>query len=644
GDAVRAREYRQAYGKLMGLFDQMAALMGEEQLAFGETARILRAGFEELKVGVIPARLDQVLVGDLERTRLPQVKVLFVLGVNDVNIPGSASHGGMLSDLEREFLLNRGVELAPSRRQLQFRQRFYLYQQLTSPGEELYLFYSLLDNEQKELRPSYFIHTVQKLFPTLAVKPLGEERPEHASELPQRVAVLLQQYVQGLLAESETDQLLELLTLFQKYYGDGSVASYIERAFWQGGKERIAPGTARDLYGSVLYGSISRLENYAACPYAHFLKYGLRLREPREYRLESVDMGNIFHDVLAGFGRDLGEAGYDWQSFPADFAEEKLNDRLEDIRTLYGDELILDTARNGYALQRAGRILRRTVEVLQKHMQAGNFKTYGLELPFSVDCQWNPSRELFMRLEGRIDRVDVAMQDQDVYVKVIDYKSGNEQFSVDSLYAGLQLQLTVYLDMASRQLAEQNPGKKVRPAAMFYYRVADPVVDMEGAENLDELPELRLKEQRSRGILNASPEVVELLDHTFEKQSTVIPFTRNKDGQAARGSKACTEEELLLMEQYSEYKVDELGRQIRQGHIEASPYQQGTEEGCTWCPYKGCCSYDEKLPGYRKRRIPVMDQEEALAKMQETLNREVWENPDQKEAAEIMQESLREEP
>ncbi|MCD8068166.1 MAG: exodeoxyribonuclease V subunit gamma, partial [Lachnospiraceae bacterium] len=622
GDLVRAREYRQAYSKLMGLFDQMAALMGEEKLDFSETARILRAGFEELRVGVIPARLDQVLVGDLERTRLPQVKVLLVLGVNDVNIPGSGSRGGMLSDLDREYLLSRGVELAPGRRQLQFRQRFYLYQQLTSPSQELYLFYSLLDNELKELRPSYFIHTVRKLFPGLAARPAGEERPEHMGELPQRTAELLQRYVQGGLSEADTDKLLELLTLFRKYYGDTGVTSYIEGAFRQGGKEKISSQTARELYGSVLYGSVSRLENFAACPYAHFLKYGLRLREPKEYTLESVDLGNIFHDVLAGFGRDLMEAGYDWQSFPADFAEEKLSGRLEEIRTLYGDELILDKARNGYALKRAGRILRRTVDVLQKHMQAGGFETYGLELPFSVDCQWNPSRELFMRLEGRIDRVDVAEREQEVYVKVIDYKSGNEQFSVDSLYAGLQLQLTVYLDMASKQLAARNPDKRVRPAAMFYYRVADPVVDMEGAENLDELPVLRLREQRSRGILSDSPQAVELLDHTFEKTSDVIPFTRNKDGQAARGSKACTEEEMLLMERYSEYKIDELGRQIQEGHIEASPYQQGAEEGCTYCPYKGCCSYDEKLPGCQKRRIPVMDQGEALAKMQEILQEE----------------------
>ncbi|MCD7738457.1 MAG: exodeoxyribonuclease V subunit gamma [Lachnospiraceae bacterium] len=622
GDLVRAREYRQAYSKLMGLFDQMAALMGEEKLEFSESARILRAGFEELRVGVIPARLDQVLVGDLERTRLPQVKVLLVLGVNDVNIPGSGSRGGMLSDLDREYLLSRGVELAPGRRQLQFRQRFYLYQQLTSPSQELYLFYSLLDNELKELRPSYFIHTVQKLFPGLTAKPAGEERPEHKSELPQRTAVLLQRYVQGELVEADTGKLLELLTLFRKYYGDTGVTSYIEGAFRQGGKEKIAPQIAQELYGSVLYGSVSRLENFVACPYAHFLKYGLRLREPKEYTLESVDLGNIFHDVLAGFGRDLREAGYDWQSFPADFAEEKLSGRLEEIRTIYGDELILDKARNGYALKRAGRILRRTVEVLQKHMQAGSFQTYGLELPFSVDCQWNPSRELFMRLEGRIDRVDIAEQERDVYVKVIDYKSGNQQFSIDSLYAGLQLQLTVYLDMASRQLAARNPDRRVRPAAMFYYRVADPVVDMEGAENLDELPALRLREQRSRGILSDSPQAVELLDHTFEKTSDVIPFTRNKDGQAARGSKACTEEELLLMERYSEYKTDELGRQIQEGHIEASPYQQGSEEACTWCPYQGCCSYDEKLPGYQKRRIPVMDQGEALAKMREILREE----------------------
>ncbi|MCD7862613.1 MAG: exodeoxyribonuclease V subunit gamma [Lachnospiraceae bacterium] len=622
-DLVRAREYRQAFGKLMALFDQMAALMGEELLPFMETVKILRAGFEELRVGSIPARLDQVLVGDLERTRLPQVKILLVLGVNDVNIPGNNVRGGMLSDLEREYLMEQGVELAPSRRQLQFRQRFYLYQQLTKPSEQLYLSYSLVDNALQEIRPSYFIHTVQTLFPELRIKQMGFEQPEHASELPGRTAVYLQKYVRDGLNESETASLLKLLTLMKEYYGEEVVESYLERAFLEGGKEHIAPEVARKLYGSVLYGSISRLENFASCPYAHFLKYGLRLREPKEYILESVDLGNIFHDVLSAFGRDLKDAGYDWRTFPPDFAEEKLNDRLEQVREQYGDELLTDKARNGYALTRAGRILRRTVEVLQRHMQAGAFETYGLELPFSVDCEWNASRELFMRLEGRIDRVDVARQDQDVFVKVIDYKSGNKQFSVDSLYAGLSLQLTVYLDMASKQLAEHNPDKKIRPAAMFYYRVADPVVDMEGAENLDDLPTLRLREQRSRGILNEDDTVVRLLDHTFEKQSDVIPFSYNKDGQAARGSKVCAEEDLLLMERFSEYKADELGRQIREGHIEASPYEHGNEEGCTYCPYKGCCSYDEKLPGYQKRRIPVMEQAEALDKMKEILQEKV---------------------
>ncbi|MCD8381047.1 MAG: exodeoxyribonuclease V subunit gamma [Lachnospiraceae bacterium] len=619
GDLVRAREYRQAFSKLMGLFDQMAALMGEERLAFAETVKILKAGFEELKVGSIPARLDQVLVGDLERTRLPEVKALLVLGVNDVNIPGSNSRGGMLSDLEREYLMGQGVELAPSRRQLQFRQRFYLYQQLTKPSEQLYLSYSLVDNAQQEIRPSYFIRTVQGLFPALTIRPLGFEQPEHVSELPERTAVLLQKYVRNGLSDNESATLLKLLTLTEEYYGPDVVDAYIERAFLEGGREHIAPEVARELYGSVLYGSVSRLENFAACPYAHFLKYGLHLREPKEYILESVDLGNIFHDVLSGFGRDLNDAGYDWCTFPPEFAKEKLGNRLEEIREQYGDELLLDKARNGYALTRAGRILRRTVDVLQRHMQAGAFETYGLELPFSVNCEWDASKELFMRLEGRIDRVDVARQDEDVFVKVIDYKSGNKQFSVDSLYAGLSLQLTVYLDMATKQLAELSPGKNVRPAAMFYYRVADPVVDMEGAENLDDLPVLRLREQRSRGILNEDETVVRLLDHTFEKQSDVIPFSYNKDGQAARGSKACAEEDLLLMERYSEYKVDELGRQIREGHIEASPYQQGNEEGCTYCPYKGCCGYDEKLPGYQKRRIPVMEQGEALEKMKEIL-------------------------
>ncbi len=622
GDAARAREYRQIYRKIMDLFHQMVVLMGEEELDIKSFGEILQAGFEELQVGLIPAKADQVLIGDMERTRLSQVRVLFVVGVNDTNIPGNNTKGGMISDMDREYLTNLGITLAPTRRQLQFRQHFYLYQQLTKPSERLYLSYALMDNAEKEIRPSYFIGTVQKLFPKLSVQRISTEKvPEHISVLLQQCAGKLRKYAEGSLPEQEYVNLYGILRVLQEYGQKELVSGLIQQAFLDGGREMLDGEIARALYGSVLYGSISRLEQYAACPYSHFLKYGLGLREPREYVLESADLGNIFHDVLAGFGKDLEQDGYSWKDFPEQYGEQKVQEKLAFIREQYGDELLLDKARNGYALTRAERILKRSLKVLKSHMQVGAFQTYGVEIDFDVTCEWNAAKELMMQLRGRIDRLDVAVVEDDMYVKVVDYKSGNKKLELDCMYAGLQIQLIVYLDSAAKMLAARYPRKQIHPAAMFYYRVADPVVSMEGAEDLEGLPETLLKEQRTRGILNRDEKVVHLLDNEMENSSNVIPLTLKKDGTPGRGSSVCTEEQFTVMRRFMEKKLYQMGSEIMTGHIEKKPYARGRlEDGCMYCPYKGVCGFDEKLAGYKKRQVTSMSDEETTAKMQEELS------------------------
>ena len=626
GDTGKAREYRQIYRKIMDLFNQMVVLMGEEVLSLEHFGEILRAGFEELQVGLIPAKVDQVLVGDMERTRINQVKVLFVVGVNDTNIPGNNTKGGMISDMDREYLKNLGITLAPTRRQLQFRQHFYLYQQLTKPSERLYLSYALMDNGEKEIRPSYFIGTVRKLFPKLEVRKVqGGAMPEHVTVLMHQCAGILRRYAAGSLEENEFERLYTMLEVLGEYEKTGIVSLLIEQAFFVGGKEKLDSQIAKALYGSVLYGSISRLEQYAACPYGHFLKYGLGLKEPEEYVLESADLGNIFHDVLACFGKDLEQDGFNWKNFPEEYGDAKIQEKLAFIKEQYGDELLLDKARNGYALTRAERILKRSLKVLKEHMRAGHFSTYGVEIDFDVSCEWNATRELMMRLQGRIDRLDVAVVEDDMYVKVIDYKSGNKQLELDCMYAGLQMQLIVYLDSAARMLQERFPKKNIHPAAMFYYRVADPVVSMEGAEDLDKLPEALLKEQRSRGLLNSDETVVHLLDSEMETSSNVIPYTRKKDGSPARGSGVCTEEQFEYMRQFMQHKLYDMGSEIMAGHIEKQPYMRSRQEdGCMYCPYKGVCGFDEKQNGYQKKKIASLSSEEVFEKMKEKMQEEKW--------------------
>ena len=229
GDLSRAREYAQIYRLVMDLLDQVYELLGEEEISRQEFADILEAGFGEITVGTIPQNVDRIVVGDMERTRLKQVKVLFFLGVNDGNIPKNASKGGIISDMDREFLIESGTEMAPSPRQQMYIQRLYLYLNMTKPSEQLYLSYAKVNSEGKGIRPSYLIDTVRKLFPAMSV-----EYPQNRSRLEQiegrqegarYLAEELREYVEGTLPEEERQ---DFYLMYRAYEADAAGISQIQ--------------------------------------------------------------------------------------------------------------------------------------------------------------------------------------------------------------------------------------------------------------------------------------------------------------------------------------------------------------------------------------------------------------------------------
>lgn len=174
-DLSGALEYRQIYKLIMDLFNQIAELLGEDILSLQEFSDILDAGFGEIRVRTIPQGVDLLVVGDIERTRLKDIKALFFLGVNDGNIPQSTSRGGLISDMEREFLLSSGKELAPTPASQMFIEHLYLYMNLTKPSEYLYLSYSVMEDDGSAKRPAYLIAELQKLFPQIETAVTGKE-------------------------------------------------------------------------------------------------------------------------------------------------------------------------------------------------------------------------------------------------------------------------------------------------------------------------------------------------------------------------------------------------------------------------------------------------------------------------------------
>ena len=625
GDLAKAREYAQIYRLVMDLLDQIYELLGEEEISLQEFADILEAGFGEITVGTIPQNVDRIVVGDMERTRLKQVKVLFFLGVNDGNIPKNASKGGIISDMDREFLIESGTEMAPSPRQQMYIQRLYLYLNMTKPSERLYLSYAKVNSDGKGIRPSYLIDTVRKLFPQLAV-----EYPQNRSRLEQiegrqegarYLAEELREYADGTLREEERQ---DFYLMYRAYEADPEGRDRLTAAAFRRYKESgLSRIVARALYGRQLENSVSRLETYAACACRHFLQYGLSLQEREEFGFEVSDMGNVYHAVLENFAGKLAESGRTWWDFDENFATQAIKEAVEGYAATYGETVLYSSARNEYAITRMSRILTRTVLTLQQHLKQGSFQPddYELSFRFAEDLDSihvDLSEEEKMHLQGRIDRIDVSEDAEHVYVKVIDYKSGNKKFDLAALYYGLQLQLVVYMNAAMELESRKHPDKEIVPAALLYYHIDDPTIETPVELTQEQINEEILAKLRMNGVVNSDPAVVERLDHLLQDKSKVIPVEKKKDGSFSARSGILSREEMQLVSSYVDTKIRKIGREILDGKIAANPYEKGNEEACTYCAYKKVCGFDGSIPGYEKRQLEDLDKQTLMQRMQET--------------------------
>ena len=603
GQLEASREYEQAYGLILQLFDQIVGLIGKEELPFSQYKDILETGFQEIKVGLIPPALDRVVVGDMERTRLNQIQVLFFAGVNDGDVPKTGSRGGLFSDQDRELLEKYQVELAPTAKKNCFIQRFYLYLALTKPSKRLVVSYSGADMEGKAQMPSSFIRELTGLFPDMEVKKCRLEETVTTKE-GSRTLLL-----HGLFTYREGEEPSELWKgLYAWFYENQRevLMPLVEAAFTNYQEEKIDKAVSRALYGDFLSGSVSRLESYAACAYAQFLQYGLKLCEREEYTFGGADLGTVFHQSIALFFQKMKEKGFLWESLTEETRKALTEECVETVAGQYGNTVLESTARNSYQKKRILRIVDRTVWALSQQMLNGSFRPYETEMPFSAQdaeaLRVPLSQDTVMYLNGRIDRVDTCEKDGRLYVKIMDYKSGSVKLEPFEVYYGLKLQLSLYLDAVTEILKRKNPGKEVIPAAMEYYQIQDPIVDWEENKEDGWLSKKILEALSPTGLLNKTPEAIGLYSQKAGEKQREEPGIQTEK-LLEKGSRAVTPEQLSALTAFVRKKVKELGTDLAGGKIPVNPYSCQNRTACDYCAFRTVCGFDAKMPGFSYRRL-----------------------------------------
>ena len=617
GEQTKSKEYGQIYRIVMDLFEKCIQVLGKQELSIRELEEILDSGFEATKVAVIPPGYDSVTIGDIERTRLNHVKVLIFLGVNEGIVPKTVNQGGIISQYERDVLEEAQITLAPGAREQAFIQKFYLYLNMTKPSHQLYLTYSRVDHEGKALRPSYLIRTMLRLFPDMKVQEIGEL--EERLDLSTKEAAM-DYFLSGergpewyalakCFAESDDEKIRE------------NSKSIVEAFYHQYEHDPISHVVAEAIYGKHIEGSVTRLENFAKCAYAHFLSYGLKLREREESGFESVDMGNLYHAAIEIYSKKLADSSYDWFTVPEDVREAFAKKSMEEALLSYPNLSVYATAENTHMANRMEHIFQQTIWALTTQVRKGRFVPNEFEISFSKNDQMDALSFALedgntIQLKGRIDRLDTCAEDNRLYVKVIDYKSGNTKFDLLKLYHGLQLQLVVYMNAAMELEKKKHDKKEIVPGGLFYYHIDDPVIDVTGDMDEEEIHHLILKELKPDGLVNSEEAVYRAMDDEFEKKSDVIPVELKKSGGLTATSSVANAKEFEILSEYVNHSIVEAGKEIYRGNVKVAPFSDGKSSGCEYCPYQAVCGFDKKVKGYEERKGEMVDKKDVFERME----------------------------
>ncbi|AZU61207.1 helicase-exonuclease AddAB subunit AddB [Neobacillus mesonae] len=629
GNLVQAREHEQVWNAVIDLLDQYVEILGDDKVPLKSFSAILEAGFESLHFSLIPPALDQVLIGDLEKSRLNQIKVVFVAGVNEGVLPAKISDEGILTDEDRELLMMQGVKLAPSSRIRLLDENFLAYKAFTAPSDLLYVSCPLANEEGKSLIPSSYIKRLKEMFPEAqelfyVTDPADLMEHEQLSFVTNETTTLSYLNAQLQLKSRNypiSDLWWDVYNYYLKSPEKQQAQKVLSSLFYTNQTVKLAKETADELYGETIQASVSRMELYNACAFSHFAQHGLKLRERQVFRLEAPDIGELFHAALKQIADIVNEQKLSWAQLSRQQCEALAKEAVNTLAPRLQNEILLSSERHHYIRRKLEQIITRASLVLSDHAKVSGFSPIGLELGFGPKGKLPPlafslKNGKRMELAGRIDRVDQAKgDDTSVYLRVVDYKSSQKDVNLTEVYYGLALQMLTYLDIVmthSKELVEM----KASPAGVLYFHVHNPFVSSTKVLSVEEIEQEILKKFKMNGLMVSDPEVIRLMDQTLESgDSQIIAAGIKKDGQLSKKSKVASLKEFDDLRDYVRGIYQKTGNEIMDGETNISPYKLKEKIPCTFCPFKSVCQFDESIEPNRFRILTPHSKEDVLEKI-----------------------------
>jgi len=608
GDNESLRWHEQIWGNIMQVLEKIVEILPDFQENIAGFAKILEAGFADM--GLAPPSLDQLVMGDLRRSRFGEIKALLILGAKDGAMPSRGDDGASLfSDEDRAKLQKSGLTIAKDSTQKMYEENFLIYTNFSKPTEFLNVSYPIGDLSGRGASPAQCVQRIVELFPN------RNTHEDIATSCTKSVfSELVEAMGQSILANTAVEPYLQQAYNFfaNNAYFAAKLSEMEKGIGFSLSSHRLSKPTIDALYPKDIHTSVSKLQRYVSCPFSYFVEYNLSAKKRKIYEVAAVDIGNIYHDILARFGDILQQLDKDEamdESQLASLVDAAIDEVLDDPT----NDLLKSTGLYRHFAQKMRDISKVSAYALVNHLTAGDFKVAHNEVAFGLA---NPNEDLVldaieislesgnakMLLQGRIDRVDIGEIDDAEYVKVIDYKSGKKQFSLDEVYHGLDMQLLMYLGAFVEKMAQTKgdaPAKKILPAAAFYFNLLNPMLDYDASLDDPNVYTQKLLEKfKMSGLVLDDDKMLNALDAdamSFKKGNAVI-----------------SAEDFTRLMQHTRRLAKRAGEDILAGNIDISPCHHDKKTPCGFCDYRSICKFDaSNADNYRI--LPSIKNNEVLA-------------------------------
>lgn len=598
-----ANEYESSFKVLIELFDEIVLVFGEEKTNFDKYMSILKIGLKNTGLGKIPATQDQVIVGDVSRSRSHKVRAVFIIGINDGEFPSIYKDEGFFNDKDREYLKAQGFDLANGSLENLYAENFNIYKAFTIAEEKLFLSYASSDNEGRTLRPSILITKLKKIYPKL-----------------KETSDIITQEKEIITTNNTFDNLIEKLNAYQegkgiediwfdvlKYYENnplwkGRLQKSLEGIKYTNVPEKIKPEFIKKLYGETLHTTISRLERYRSCPFSFYLEYGLKLKEKKSLKLQAVDTGSFMHEVIDEFFEEIAYKKISIKELEKEEIEKIVKQIIEEKLNLKANYIFKSIPKFMVLTNRLCRLVTLSIVYIVQGLQTTDFEVVGNEIEFKNGKEYKPieiTTEDGRKVEitGKIDRIDLAKDETGKYIRIIDYKSSAKDINLNEVLAGLQLQLITYLDAVCVE-------KDVIPAGVLYFGLTEPKLDkVRNSKNItDEEVEQKIREHfRMNGLVLAEMNVINMMDNNLKdgEKSTTIPVKLKKDGSMDKTSKVVSRKEFEILQKYVKKTLGDISKEILDGNIDIKPYYnvKNKRKPCEYCAYGSICNFKKGFYG-----------------------------------------------